>query len=109
MATKVNLLIEQGSDFSTSYTLRDENGLVVDLSTFTGRSQMRKHHSSNTAHSFTVNTFANGLVTLVMTAAVTANIEDGRWVYDIELVSGSNVVSRPIEGQVVVKPEVTRS
>jgi len=108
MAHRTNIYMEQGSDFSTSFTIRDANDSLMDLSSYTGRSQMRKHHSSQTAHDFTIITSSNGLVTLSMTAEATANVEEGRWVYDVELVSGANVVTRPIEGQVVVKPEVTR-
>jgi tRNA threonylcarbamoyladenosine modification (KEOPS) complex Pcc1 subunit len=49
-----------------------------------------------------------GTITLTIPATVTANLTAGLYVYDLELVSGSNVVSRLIEGNFKVKAEVTR-
>jgi len=50
----------------------------------------------------------SGTVALGLTATQTANLVPGRYVYDVEVVSGANVVSRIIEGIVTVTPEVTR-
>jgi hypothetical protein len=36
-------------------------------------------------------------------------MEPGRYVYDIEAVSGANVITRVIEGIVTVTPEVTKA
>jgi hypothetical protein len=109
MATKANIVIDQGTTFSTSITVTDSDGDVVNLSTYTGAAQMRKHYTSNTAHDFTVDITGNtGLVTLSMNATTTANITSGRYVYDCELTDSTNTVSRVLEGIVTVTPEVTR-
>ena len=42
-----------------------------------------------------------------MTPAVTGAIEEGMYVYDLEIRSASGTVSRLIEGTVTVTPEVT--
>jgi hypothetical protein len=108
MATKLNLFIDQGTDFSTSIEVADEEGTPLNLTTYTGRSQMRKHYTSTTFNSFNVTGNANGVITISMNAATSANITGGRYVWDLELVSSGNVVSRIVEGIVTINPEVTR-
>jgi heme oxygenase len=53
-------------------------------------------------------TATKGQVTLTISAADTANLTAGQYVYDLELVSGGGVVTRLIEGNFKVKAEVTR-
>ena len=109
MATKANITIDQGTTFSTTISLTDDNGDPIDLTGYSGRSQMRKHYTSSNSQSFTITLGeASGTVALGLTSSQTANLVPGRYVYDVEVVSGSNVVSRIIEGIVTVTPEVTR-
>lgn len=109
MAIKANLLIDQGSDFSTEIDVLDDNGDPVVLTGFTGAAQMRKHYTSSTSTAFNVTINAgNGTVTLSMNAATSSAVTPGRYVYDCELTSSSNVVSRLVEGIVTVTPQVTR-
>jgi hypothetical protein len=43
-----------------------------------------------------------------MTAANTASLTPGRYVYDVIITSSANVVTRVVEGIVTVLPSVTR-
>jgi hypothetical protein len=109
MAIKANLQIDQGADFSTEIDVLDDAGEVVDLTGYSGAAQMRKHYTSSTSTNFTVAVNAPaGTVTLSMNAVTSANVTPGRYVYDCELTSSSNVVSRLVEGIVTVTPQVTR-
>jgi len=109
MATKANIIVDQGTTFATTIYLTDDNGDPIDLTGYTGRSQMRKHYTSSNSQSFSVSLSNTvGSVSLALTAVQTANIVAGRYVYDVEVVSGANVISRIIEGIVTVTPEVTR-
>jgi hypothetical protein len=108
MATKLNLFIDQGTDFSTTIEVADEDGVPINLTTYTGRSQMRKHYTSTTFNSFNVSGNSSGMITVSMNAATSGNIAGGRYVWDLELVSSGNVVSRIVEGIVTINPEVTR-
>jgi hypothetical protein len=109
MAIKANLLIDQGADFSTEIEVLDDDGNVVDLTGFSGAAQMRKHYTSSTAINFNVSINASGgTVILSMNAATSNVVTPGRYVYDCELTSSSNVVSRLVEGIVTVTPQVTR-
>jgi hypothetical protein len=49
-----------------------------------------------------------GQINLLVSATDMAAITEGKYVYDLELVSGGGEVTTVIEGNFVVKPEVTR-
>jgi len=108
MATKANLVIDQGSTFSTDLTLNDENGDALNLAGYSANSQMRKWYtSSNATATFTTNVDAAGIITLSLTANQTGSITAGRYVYDVEINDGSTT-SRVVEGIITVTPQVTR-
>lgn len=110
MAIKANLIIDQGTTFDTTINVSDEDGNPIDLTGYTGASQMRKHYSSISSYAFTVNVNEiDGTVTLTMNAATTNTIPYGRYVYDCELTKASTgTVIRLIEGIVTISPQVTR-
>ena len=109
MATKANLALDQGATFSTVITLTDSNGDAIDLTNYTGASQMRKSYTSSTAYTFSVSLGgSNGSITLAMSANATANIAPGRYLYDVELTDDEGIVSRVFEGIVTVAPNITR-
>ena len=111
MATKANLVIDQGSTFSTDLNLTDDNGDALNLVGYTANSQIRKWYTStNASASFTtsINT-SSGVITLSLTSAQTSNLVSGRYVYDVEINdTSSGEVSRIVEGIVTVTPQVTR-
>lgn len=109
MAIKANIIVDQGTTFSTTITVTDDEGTPLSLSNYTGAAQMRKHYTSSNATSFSVsidNTV--GEITLALTANQTSNLVAGRYVYDVELTDASDVVSRIVEGIVTVTPQVTK-
>ena len=109
MATKANITIDQGTTFSTVISLADEEEVAVNLTGYTANSQIRKHYSSSNSQSFSITLGGtSGTITLSLTSTQTSNLTPGRYVYDVELTSSSNVVSRIVEGIVTVTPEVTR-
>ena len=110
MATRSDMIIDQGSTFSTVVTITDTDGSVVNLTGYTANSQIRKHATSaNTQATFTItNGGTSGQLTLGLDYANTASLAAGRYVYDVEVTSGANVRSRVLEGIVTVTPEVTR-
>ena len=111
MGAKANIIIDQGADFATSITVADTSGNIVDLTGYTGRGQMRKHYTSSTSTDFTIafgTPRTDGKVTLSLSNVQTAAMEAGRYVYDAELITDSNTVSRLVEGIATVTPEVTR-
>jgi len=109
MGTKVNIVIDQGTDFATTVSLTNTAGSQLDLSGMTAASQVRKTFSSANAIAFTtLLANNNGTLTLSMNNAVTSALSAGRYVYDVELTDSSSIKSRILEGMVTVTPEVTR-
>ena len=109
MAIKSNITIDQGTDYEVTINVRDANTTAISLTGFTGQAQLRKYYTSSRKYDFGVIVSANtGEVTLAMSAANTANIAAGRYVYDCVLVSNTNVVSRIVEGIVTINPRVSR-
>lgn len=109
MATKVNLVVDQGTDFLIALDVTDLNDIPVSLSGYTASAQLRKTHSSSSYTEFTasINTTSESII-LELSSAQTANLASGRYVYDVVLTSSGSVVSRIIEGIVTVTPQVTR-
>ena len=107
MATKANLVIDQGSSFSITINLSDVNGDPLNVTGYTTSGQMRKHYTSSNAVNFST-AISNGELSLTLTSEQTANIVAGRYVYDVELTDQSNNITRIVEGIVTVTPEVTR-
>lgn len=112
MATKANITIDQGTTFTTQIDLTDENNDPIDLTAYTANAEIRRwYSSSNASATFTANTGANaaaGILTLSLTAGQTANLEFGRYVYDVTVTDASNTITRIVEGIVTVTPRVTR-
>lgn len=109
MATKANLVVDQGTDFSTIVSIADLNDEAIDLTGYTGTAQIRKHYSSSNAVNFSVSLDSiAGDVTLSLTASQTNAMLAGRYVYDVELESPAGIRSRIVEGILTVTPGVTR-
>ena len=109
MAQIQNIYIDQGTTFSLSLVVNDQNGDPKDLSDYTVAAQMRKSYYTNTSINFTaaVSLPEDGEVTISVTAIQTSAIKAGRYVYDIEI-TGDGETLRVLEGIVVINPEVTK-
>ena len=110
-----NWTIEQGANWSRRVTWLVAD-VAVNLTGYTARMDVRLRHSSadkvlalssSPAAGITLGGMA-GTIDLALTAAQTAAIGEGLYVYDLELVSSTGVVTRLLEGTVTVTPETTR-
>ena len=110
-AGKHNFTLEQGSTFDREITVQ-ENSQALNLTGYSARMQMRStHDSSSIALTFTAaiaNPSTNGKINLGATATATAAVEEGIYVYDLEIESSAGTVTRILEGTITVTPEVTR-
>ena len=108
-ASPLNLTVEQGTDFEITITVRNKNNAPLNLTGYSATSEMKKHHVATTAYPFTV-TFvdrSNGRIALSMTNTVTDTLREGRYVYDIMLISPNSLKTRVIQGTVLVSPGVS--
>lgn len=108
MAIKNNITLDQGSDFFYNINLVDGNSNPFDVSSYTGMAQLRVNYAANTCYNMNVTTNSSGLVQLTMHANTTSQLTKTRYVYDVMLISSSNVVSRIVEGFVTVNLAATR-
>jgi hypothetical protein len=110
MAIYANLTVDQGSSFESTIDITDSENNPVNLTGYTFRGQIRKTYASTTSVSFTIasSTPTGGSINLVLSATQTSGIKAGRYLYDVEIISSTNIVTRVIEGQIEVTPRVTR-
>lgn len=106
-----DIVIKRGTTFTLGLTLKKANGVPMDLTGMTARSQVRKTYTDpQIAATFTI-TFASnrktGKLTLTLEEIDTRVISITSGVYDLELVD-SAIVTRILEGKVQVTPEVTK-
>jgi len=109
MSIYKNLVVDQGQTFTYTISVENADGTPKDLTNYTIASQMRKTYFSSTAIDFdTAKVDLTGAVTISLTAAVSSEIKQGRYVYDVEITSGDEVL-RVQEGIIIVTPQVTRA
>lgn len=109
-----DIVCEQGATLSLTLTYRDSSDALVNLTGYSARMQVRESvRAADTLLSLTSGSGitlggAAGTIVLTVSATATAALPRGEFVYDLELVSGSGVVTRLIEGSFTVRAEVTR-
>ena len=113
-ATTYDILIEQGATYSQVITYK-EAGVAVNLTGYTARMQVRATLESastlvelTTANSRITLGGSAGTITLTISATDTAALTAGRGVYDLELVSGSGIVTQLLQGVATISRNVTR-
>jgi hypothetical protein len=117
-----HFIIEQGSTLVKQFTYQDATGTIVDLDGFDVRMQIRDTLGAPTwISSFTtasggglvilktVSSSNSGTIQLTIPATETAGYSFINAVYDIEIEhTGSNTVTRLLQGAIRLSPEVTR-
>lgn len=108
-----NIIVEQGSDFTKSLSLTDDSDTPFDLSDYAEvRGQIRRHYNSeDIAATFTMSITGDGTsgqVAWGLSAANTDALEPAAHKYDVELQKNDGTVTRLLEGDVTVRPNITR-
>lgn len=111
----LDFTIEQGATFNLLLTW-EIDGVPVNITNWTARLQARVDvEETETVLSLTSAAGggitlggAAGTISLDRTATQTALLPAGGYIYDLELISGVGAVTRLIQGEVVISPEVTR-
>ena len=110
----VNFVCPQGSTFRRTLTYTLDN-VPINLSGYSSRLQVRQAYYSDDpiislvsgSGGITMGGSA-GTIDILIAASATSTFPAGNHVYDLEIVSPSNIVDRLIEGTFNVTPEVTR-
>ena len=114
MAFSYNLIINQGETFTKTFTYT-AGGNAVDLSSHTARMQVRtSYDASTTLVSLTsgagdITLTSAGVITVTISATATAALAaPNNGVYDLEIIGTNSVVTRLLQGNVSITPEVTK-
>lgn len=109
MSGKYNIVAEQGATFNLNFRV-ETDGVAWNLSDYTFAMQVRRSTSSNTTllNITSATMTSQGHVSVTVSAATMADVPAGRWVYDIELTSSGDEVTRILEGRFIVSPQVTQ-
>jgi hypothetical protein len=116
MAVSYNTVIDQGATWYLTVTYENPNGTPINITGYTAALQLRSLPSDATAVlSLTTGagitiTGATGTVAIEASATQTRAIDEGNYYYDLEISSPASpsVVTRLVQGQIVVSAEVTR-
>ena len=113
-AGTLNFTIEQGATFNLLLTWEIDN-IPVNITNWTARLQARVDvEDSEVILSLTTSNGgitlggAAGTISLDQTATQTALLPAGTYVYDLELISAAGAVTRLVQGELNISPEVTR-
>jgi hypothetical protein len=113
--SKYRAALEQGATFYFKVLIKDECGELADLTDFSAAMKVKTAVSS----SVSVLSLSSpdcgieinedlGEVVVQVEHDVTANLTPGSYVYDLELTSPEDIVSRVIEGKIEITAEVTK-
>lgn len=106
-----NIVIEQGFDFDTTFQLEDTTtNNLLNLTDYSVESQLRKTYTSSTSVSFssTITNASEGSIQISLGSSETSSLKEGRYVYDVKVVSPVGKIQKVVEGAALIRPGVTR-
>lgn len=113
-AGTLNLVIEQGATFIHKLTWKDSLGVVIDLTGYTAKIQIRDKplitvlcELSTENSKILIDAPATGQIILTIPATETGTFDWKTGMYDLEMTNG-DVVTRLCQGTVKVNKSVTR-
>ncbi len=111
MSAKYDFDLDQGATFNRALQLKDDDGVVVDITNCTFAGQIRTSAASGTIageFDFELTDPTYGRFSWEMTASDTADLPAQQCVYDLEMTQANGDVIRLLEGFVNIKSNVTR-
>ena len=113
-AGTLDFTIEQGATFNLLLTWKI-NGTPVNLTGYTARLAARVDVedtevilSLTTSNGGITLGGSAGTISLDQTATQTTLLPAGTYVYDLELIASNSTVTRLVQGELLISPEVTR-
>lgn len=113
-AGTLDFTIEQGATFNLLLTWKIDT-VPVNLTGYTARLQARVDvEDSEVIVSLTTSNGgitlggSAGTISLDQTATQTTLLPAGTYVYDLELIASNSTVTRLVQGELLISPEVTR-
>jgi len=110
MAAIANLTIDAGASFSSDVDVLTDDGGIFSLVGYTAEGKMTKGYSETYPRVyFDIAVYENdGTVTISLDPTDTIQLEEGRWVYDVQITeTATGDVTRVVEGMITVFPSVS--
>ena len=107
-----NITINSGDNFYRDFYLDEVDGTPLDLTGYTGKSEVRKHPESvgaATTFSLTFVDRTSGRFRLSLSKQQTSSIKPGRYSYDVMLTDSSNLKSIVLEGNILASSDISRN
>jgi hypothetical protein len=105
----VDLVINQKSSFQVTFAVK-ENGSAYNLTNYTTIAKYKQTYQTpdNQAVTMTsaVSNAVAGSVQLSLSAAETASLQPGKYVYDVAIIDNTGFKTRIVEGSIRVSPGV---
>ena len=108
-----NLNIYGGAGFDDTFTVTRPNSTAYDFTGYSGAAQMTKTVAVGSTVAITA-TFtvgftsaAGGKIALTLADTLTRNINEGRYVYDVNIVSAGSTYYKLVRGDVMVHAGVS--
>lgn len=106
-----NILVNTDTDFTQVFTLENaDTNSALNLTGYDVKAQMRKHPSSSGVTTFTssILSAAAGQIQIGLSTSQTADLKEGRYLYDVVITDTSSIMTRVVEGTALVSKGVTR-
>lgn len=115
MAYRVDIVLDQGTDYVCPYEFYDNAHRPINFDGFSAHMQVRRTATSeviidelSTDGEAPRLTFNSNFIVAKWARTVTQSIKAGRYVYDLEVTAPNGSVTRLMEGTFVLRQEVTR-
>lgn len=113
-----NITFVRGDTAKITFTLKDENKAAIDLTGYSLAVTVRKTAITDTAiltfssatppSPFTTTSASSGIITLNISPSDTSSLAAGTYVYDLQITSGSGVVTTPVcNEKFIIEQDVT--
>lgn len=106
-----NISIEKGIHFDVSFTLKDSDGVAINVTNFTFKAEVRRRAETDLIKAFTITktNATGGVIALEMTGANTLALPVGKLVWDLVAKDSSNKIRRYLTGDVTVTESVSNT
>lgn len=108
-ASTYNISIERNVDFCVFLTLKDANGVAINVTTATIDAELKQDYYFPLLVEFTVTkvTPASGVIKMELSAAQTAVLHPGTLKYDVLIKYANGTFQRILKGNAVIDPNIT--
>lgn len=110
MTTQANLYVDQGADFAINVDISINNEDIT-LSDKTFFCSFAKLYSSAASANASVTPLVgnNSILEFSVDGPTTENLEPGKYVYDVIMISPSGIKTKILDGLITIIPTITRT